>query len=135
MGLFSSKSSSSSAVTNQDQRVVADGGSVGLSGNNSTFNVLDGGIVSRAMDSLDTNFKLVQDGAGEGLSKILGLTENLFGKQLESASSMASTVQKSVADAYSQASSDAKGTIDNRTMIMLAGVAVVGLFFIVRKRA
>lgn len=133
--LFSSSNSSKATNTtnNYDQRVVADGGGIGLSGNGSTFNInqLDGGVVNRAIDSLDSNFKLVQDGAGEGFAALLGLTERLFDKSSEQQSSLSSLVNKSVLDAYSQASGDAKGTIDNRTIIALAVAAavVVGLIY------
>lgn len=136
MGLFSSSNSASSATYNYDQRVVADGGGIGLSGNSSTFNVnvLDGGVVNKAIDSLNTNFKLVNDGAGEGYASLLGLTERLFDKSAAQQSSMASLVNKSVLDAYGQASGDAKGTIDNRTLITLAIAAAVVVGFVYMRR-
>lgn len=138
LGIFggNSSSQSSSTTNNMDQRVVADGGSVGLSGNSSTFNIsqTDGGITARALDSLDKNFKLVNDSAGEGISSLLGAMKSMFETSTTQATSMAGTVEKNVLDAYRNAASDAKGTIDNKTIIALAvaGVAVVGFIYMRR---
>lgn len=132
MGLFSKNSSSASNVTeNYDQRVVADGGSVGLSGNSSVFNVLDNGIVSRGLDTVDRNFKLVNDSAGEGYAKLLGLTKSMFEKTTDQATAMAGTVEKNVLDAYRNAASDATNTIDNKTIIAI--VLVAGIAFVAWK--
>jgi uncharacterized BrkB/YihY/UPF0761 family membrane protein len=90
--------------------------------------------VGRALYSIDKNFKLVQDGAGEGYSNLLGLTERLYAKQSDQATQMAGTVEKNVLDAYRNAASDATNTIDNKTIIGLAVAAVVGLGFIYMRR-
>ena len=136
LGIFggNTKSSSSSTTNNFDHRVVADGGSVGLSGNNSVFNVTDAGITSRALDSVDKNFKLVSDSAGAGFAALLDATQSMFEKQSEQATAMAGTVEKNVLDAYRNAASDATGTIDNKTIIALAVAAVVAVVFINMRR-
>lgn len=136
LGIFggNTKSSSSSTTNNFDHRVVADGGSVGLSGNNSVFNVTDDGITARALDSVDKNFKLVSDSAGAGFAALLDTTQSMFAKQSEQATAMAGTVEKNVMDAYRNAASDATGTIDNKTIIALAVAAVVAVVFINMRR-
>lgn len=136
LGIFggNTKSSSSSTTNNFDHRVVADGGSVGLSGNNSVFNVTDDGITARALDSVDKNFKLVSDSAGAGFAALLDTTQSMFEKQSEQATAMAGTVEKNVLDAYRNAASDATGTIDNKTIIALAVAAVVAVVFINMRR-
>lgn len=127
MGLFSSSKSSNTQNTyNTDKRVVSDGGSVGLSGDGSTVNVLDGGAIGRAFDAFET----VQDGAGAGISALLQSAERLFmgaqagtAKTQELATQMAGTLERNVLEAYSNAASDKTSTIDNRTVVVL-GVAV-----------
>lgn len=138
MGLLSLGSSSSKTnqqTYNNDHRVVADGGSIGLSGNGSTFEVTDGGIVARALDTVDRNLKLVNDSAGDGYASLLGLTERLFKDNSERATAMAGTVEKNVIEAYRNASADASSTIDNRTIVVLglAAAAVVGFIYMKRK--
>lgn len=128
MGLFSSnKAIANNETNNLDLRVVADAGSIGLSGSNSTFNVLDGGVIAKAMDTM----KMVNDSAGEGYSKLLDVTKSMFDKNTEQASAMAGTVEKNVLDAYRNAASDATGSIDNKTI--LAIVVVAGLAFVAWK--
>ena len=135
MGLFSTnKSTSENTTNNYDQRVVADGGGIGLSGNSSVFNVMDGGTVSRALDSLDKNFKLVSDSGAAGLSSILSLQKTMFEKSTDQATAMAGTVEKNVLEAYRNAASDATNTIDNKTIIALAVAAVVGFGFIYMRK-
>lgn len=137
IGIFdsgNSESNSTSNTFNYDQRVVADGGGVGLSGNGSTFNVTDAGIAKRAFDSTDANFKLVTDSAGKGLSALLDATQSMFAKQSEQATAMAGTVEKNVLDAYRNAASDKTGTIDNKTIIALAVAAVVAVVFLNMRR-
>ncbi len=105
-----SSSSSQQTTNNYDNRVAVQGG-VGLA--NSSGNIItDGGIVSRALDTVDMNNAMLGDG---------------FGKLLEAGESLIGLTQKHVADAYSQAQTDVKGTIDNRTIIVLALAAAVVL--------
>lgn len=140
-----SSSSSSNTTNNYDKRVVTQDG-FGLSGDNNavsltttnttTNNVLDGGAiksaftfsgdtVERALDSVDTNNATLAEGYGaliEAADNLFNRGENLIGQ-----------TQQAVADAYSLAQNDKAGTIDNRTIIVLAAVGAVALFAL-RKR-
>lgn len=107
--------SSSAQTTNQaDKRVVVDSG-LGVSGDANVINVTDGGIVSRALDSIDLNNAT----NAAGFEQLLTAADRLFDR----GESLIGTTQKHVADAYAVASQEAKGTIDNRTIIVLAAVA------------
>lgn len=162
--LSSSKSSSSSLSTTetQDKRTVADGGSavnsfdrskvadgnatiLDLSGayaykgnNNVSVNFTDGGAVRSA---LDFAARAVDTVAGEGLDRILTLAGDLFEGAVASNDAAVSAVRAAYGDAgamvssaYAQADADKQGAIDNRTMIVLAVVAAVALFFVMGKK-
>lgn len=122
--------SESQANSQQDDRrnVVGEGG-FGISGDGSSINStsntyiqsVDREIVSRALDSVDISSAANRQGFEALLDtgrEMFNTTQGLIGQ-----------TQQSVADAYSMAQTDAKGTIDNRTIIVLAlaGVAVVVL--------
>lgn len=163
MGLFSSSSSKTTnnyaytpITTDEGIGLFADNSTVGVS---VTTNITDGGIVSRALDSVD----LATATTGAGYSKLLDTADSVFTKANKTAQSgldkaaasqtagfnaliatakdifnqgqnLIGTTQKSVADAYSQAQTDKAGTIDNRTIIVLAAAAVVGLYLLNKKR-
>lgn len=126
-------SESSQSTSNFDQRVAVQDG-VGLSGSSgnfiqtsSTYNVVDGGIVGRGLDTVDKTVKSALDAINvssannaDGFSKLLDITGDMFTKS----QGLIGQTQKSVADAYSMAQTDAKGTIDNRTIVV---IAVAGL--------
>lgn len=113
----SSSSSSRQTTNNTDKRLVTGEGSVGISSENSDISVnvetVDGAIVARALDSIDKNNAIL----GEGLDALFTKGEGLIG-----------ATQKAVADAYGQAQTDAKGTIDNRTITVLAVAGVAALW-------
>jgi hypothetical protein len=102
-------SSSSTSTTNTDKRLAVGDGGAGISGDNSqiVINSTDGAIVSRALDSVDSSSAL----QGDVFSKLLDVSQSLI-----------KSTQDSVAGAYTQATTDAKGSIDNKTIIVL-GVA------------
>ena len=108
-----SRSESSSATTNTDKRVAVDSG-VGLSGDNSSVVITDSGIVSRALDSVDTSSAMQAD----TFDKLLNVSERLIG-----------STQKSVSDAYSKATTDAKGSLDNKTIVILGVTAAAALAY------
>lgn len=115
------KSSSSSAQTtyNQDYRVAVQDG-IGLSAsNNNTITITDGGLVSRALDSVDLGNAINAD----GFTKLLQAAENLWDR----GETLIGTTQKHVADAYAVAQQEARGAIDQRTIVVLAVVAGVAL--------
>lgn len=135
-----SSSASSSDTYNTDRRVTTrDGlGITGDSNNVSVTNVsTDSGLVSRALDSVDrTNaingqgFTSLLSSNDKTLSGIFSLVNNTFNR----GEALIGQTQQAVADAYSQAQANKQGTIDNRTMIVLAMAAVAGLFVITRRK-
>lgn len=116
----SSSSSSSSTTNNTDKRqAVGDGGlAVSADSSSVSVNVTDGGIVSRALDSVD----VVNAIGAQGFSRLLDTATQMFNKS----EGLIGQTQKSVADAYDQAQLTAKGTIDNRTIIVIAVAGVIG---------
>lgn len=142
-------SSSSSQDTTQIQKQLAVDGGAGITGDNSsiTMNVTDGGLVSRALDSVDrsnaingegfnnlldastTNFRTLVNGNSDGFSQLIGTAEKLFNQ----GQNLIGQTQKSVADAYSQAQTTAKGTIDNKTIIVLAVAGAAAIVMANRK--
>ena len=114
-----SKSSSSQATTNNDNRVLVQDG-VGVSNSSgNVINITDGGTVARALDSVD----LASATAGEGFDKLLQVADDLFSRGQQ----LIGTTQQAVVDAYAQASQESRGSIDNRTIIVIAGVAAAAL--------
>ena len=118
-----SSSSSSNTTNNYDKRVVTNDG-FGLSGDNNMVSMLDGGAiksaftfssdtVGRALDSIDASNATL----GDGYNALINAGQNLIGQ-----------TQKAVADAYGQAQADKNGTIDNRTIIVLAAVGAAAVF-------
>jgi hypothetical protein len=102
-------SQSSADTINTDKRIVTGEGGLGVSGdgNSITLNSTDGEIVSRALDSVDSSAAL----QGDVFSKLLDVSQSLI-----------KSTQDSVAGAYTQATTDAKGSLDNKTIVIL-GVA------------
>jgi ElaB/YqjD/DUF883 family membrane-anchored ribosome-binding protein len=123
------KSSSNAATTNNtDKRLVTGEGSLGVSADNSsvTLNMLDGGIVSEALKTVQISDAISADGFG----KLLNVAESLFNQ----GQNLIGQTQSAVAQAYSQAQTDAKSTIDNRTVIVLGvAAAAVGIFALRKK--
>lgn len=117
MGLFSS--SRSNTTQNYEASPITVDEGIGIRSDRSTINIMDGGIVSRALDSIDRT----NAAAGVGWQSLLDAGESLIGQ-----------TQKHVADAYAQAKTNTAGTLDNRTLIALAAVAVAGLYFLKRSR-
>ena len=130
MGLFSSnKSSATNNTTNNDLRVVADGGGIGVSGSGNAISVLDGGAIARTFDSLD----LINKTNGQTYQDMLSTVASLFTKTSDALSTNASQTQANVLEAYRNAASDAGKTIDNRTIIVLAVAGAVLVYFMTRK--
>ena len=89
------RSSSSNASNQTDKRIAQESGAA-ISGDGSsiTINSVDGGIVARALDSVDASNAT----AGEGFTQLLGAAKELFNK----GESLIGTTQKNVVDAYAQ---------------------------------
>ncbi|MGV0983489.1 MAG: hypothetical protein ACOYB2_02975 [Limnohabitans sp.] len=114
-----SSSSSSNTTNNYDKRVVTNDG-FGLSGDNNTVTMttLDGGAIQKAFDFASANNAVL----GGGYDALINAGQNLIGQ-----------TQKAVADAYGQAQADKNGTIDNRTIIVLAAVGAAAVFALRKK--
>lgn len=154
MGLFSGSRSTSSQTTNNVDRRVAVQDGVGISGDGNSLqlfsetNVLDGGAIAeafgfskatsadalrttrdtfdRALDSIDTTSATL----GQGYSELLDAADALWNRSEK----LIGQTQQSVADAYVRAQDTARGTIDNRTIIVLAVVGAAALFLGTRGR-
>lgn len=121
-----SSSSSSNATTTTtyttDKRMVVDQG-IGITSDSSTVHVesMDAGIVNKALDTVAA----ADATAGEGFMRLLGLADKLF----EGAGSMIETTQATALAATQTAANDAKGAVDQKTIIILAGAAVAAFAF------
>lgn len=129
MGGGGSSSSSNATTTNTtDKRMVVDQG-IGISSDSSTVtvNALDGDIVKKALDTVAASDAT----AGAGFTQLLGLADKLFtgaGAMIDKTQS-ASIAQLETINA---AQANAQGTIDQKTMIVLA-VAAAGAVVLSRK--
>lgn len=151
MGLFGGGNSSSTTqntTNNYDKRVAVDSG-FGLSGDGNSVSIMstDADIVARALDSVDNNnaiygegFANLLDTSNSQFGKVVSANQDSFSKVLDTLKQMFNTsegligqTQKSVADAYDQAQNTAKGTIDNKTIIVLAVAGAVALVMISKK--
>lgn len=113
----SSSSSSTQSTINQDRRIVADGGGVGISADSSTvtINALDAGAIERALDFA----KASDQETGKTLNQVLGLAAGVFDKAGRSVDASA--------DRVAQAYSEARGTGTEKTVLIAAGLAVVAI--------
>lgn len=135
-GSFSAVDASTDARTfdYSDESVTTintlDGGAIAQAfgfGNNTVSNALGfaTGANNRAMDAIELSNATV----GAGFSQLLDVADGLFSRS----EGLIGQTQKAVADAYGQAQTDAKGTIDNRTITVLAVAGVAALFLLNRK--
>lgn len=134
-------SDSTQSSDNYDNRVAVQDG-VGLSSSNNNWidasrtsyvTVTDGGLVGRGLDTVDKaisgalNSVNVNNATNaEGFAKLL----DTAGEWFSQSQGLIGQTQKSVADAYAQAQTEAKGTIDNKTIMVIAVAAVAGLAFV-----
>ncbi|WP_151446725.1 hypothetical protein [Lacisediminimonas profundi] len=122
MGSSGSQSSANQSQTtyNTDKRITLQSG-VALSSENSTVNVetLDGAIVQRALDVVSN----ADATNGDSFSQLLSLADKI----ITGAGQLAISTQDSALKAYSQATTEKAGTIDNKTMIILGVAAAAAL--------
>lgn len=118
----SSSSSTSTTTHTTDKRLVVDAG-IGISSDASTVtvNALDAGIVNKALDTVAGADAV----AGQSFDKLLTLADKMFTQGFDTVS----TQQEQV----SAFAADVRGTIDGKTMMVLAVVAAVA--FIGSKKA
>lgn len=119
-----SSSSQSSTTQNTDKRIAVEQG-IGISSDSSTISVqaLDAGIVGQALETV----QLADATAGDGFNRLLGLADKLFAtgsKVLETG--QATTLAQ--VGALSQAQTDAKGNINQNTMVILAIAGVAAAY-------
>jgi len=123
-------------TNNYDQRVAVQDG-IGFSGSSNNAlnistttttnnNITDGGIVSRALDSIDINNAT----NAQGFQSLLGAAESLW----QRGEKLIGQTQQSVADAYMTAQTEAKGTLDNRTIAVIAVAGAAALAFASRRK-
>lgn len=150
MGASSSSASHSDTITTNSDNRIAFGtaaGQIGLSGiDNSAVSITtntsttDFGAVSRAFDSIDASNALY----GQGATALLASAERMFKasteqgstlaqKAIEQGSALAAQTQNAVAQAYSDAKTNSTGTIDNRTIIVLAVAGAAAVYAMSRK--
>lgn len=114
-------SKSSQSTSNYDNRVAVQDG-IGLSSSNgNTINVqtVDAEVVGKALDSVNISNALGAD----NFTKLLEAGKDMF----NTSQGLIGQTQKAVADAYGQAQNDKAGTIDNRTIIVLAVAGAAAL--------
>lgn len=121
-----SSSSSQQTTQNTDKRQAVESG-IAISSDSSTVNVqaLDGAIVQKALDTVS-----VADASNaQGFSQLLSLADKVISGAGSVIESTQATTLAQVA-ALNTASNDAKGSIDQKTMTILAvaGVAAVWAF-------
>jgi hypothetical protein len=117
-----SSSASMSTTNNLDKRLVVGDSALGITSDNSTLtlNMLDAGAIKGALDTVNMSNSI----AGDGYARLISAAENMF----NTSQGLIGQTQKSVADAYSIATTDKAGTIDNRTIIVLAVAGAAALF-------
>ena len=125
-----SSSSTSSTTQNYDKRIAVDTG-VGLSSDSSTINVqmTDAGIANKALETV----QLADATNSDGFGKLLGLADKLFVGAGEVIKTTQGTTLAQVG-ALSQAQTDAKGAIDQKTIIVLAVAGAAAAFAFARKK-
>lgn len=85
-----------------------------------------GGMLGTIKDTNKQAFTVVDsalDYSSESFSKLLQAQKSMF----DTSQGLIGQTQKSVADAYAQAQTEAKGTIDNKTIMVLGVAAAVAL--------
>lgn len=131
-------SSSTTHTTNIDRRVAVGDGGIGVSGDRNSIVVSDQGAISEAF-KFATNANALN---GQGFTKLLDASSannkdflSAATKIFNDGQGLIGQTQKSVADAYTVAQTTKQGTIDNKTMIVLAVAGVAALFTFKRGRA
>jgi len=122
-GSSSSSSSTSTSTQNTDKRQVVDNQSVGVSSDSSTVNVqmTDLGAIDKAMTMLNNG----GIGLQESFDKVVGLADVLLKGSLEAVKG----TNQVVSQAYETAENTQSGSIDQKTMIVLAGAAAAAFIF------
>lgn len=121
-GLCFGGSSSSAATTNNVDKRLVTGQGMGISADNSTVNVLDGGAIAQAIDLVKTT----DANAGKNYAQTLGLAKDFFTQSVAALDKSAAMVKDSgavVAAAYD----NAKGQGADAKFMAYGAMAVVAL--------
>lgn len=125
-GKSSSKSSSSSVTntTNIDRRQVVAEGAYGIAADGATVNIqtLDSGIVQSALDTVKANDAT----NGASFSQLLTLADKFLSGAGEVINKTQDTTIKQI-DQINTAANDQKGSVDQKTLMIVAGAAVAVL--------
>lgn len=123
-----SSSSSTNQTFNTDKRLITGESSIGVSADNSIVSITatDQGSIAeafgfgeRALETVELNNATL----GDGFSKLLETTENLF----NTGEKLIGQTGDRIKDAYQMAQVEAKGAIDNRTITVIAIAGAVAL--------
>lgn len=114
----SSSQDQETSYTDNRNAVQGDGGVSG-SGNSLSIVKTDGGAVARALDSID----IANANAGKSFENLLKASVAMF-------NTSSTAVSDGLVNAYSTAQADKAGSLDNRTIVILSGLAavVIGVF-------
>jgi hypothetical protein len=131
-GSTSSSSDQATTTTNTDRRIANESGVVATDGSAITVNetTLDPSIVNKALDFAG----IVDATNGDSFSKLLDTVDKLTTKTQDASTTLASKFQDNVMQAYSQAKADVTGSIDQKTMIVLAATAAAAMVFLKGKK-
>lgn len=130
-------SSNTTTTTNIDRRIAVGDGGIGVSGDHNSIVVSDQGAIDDAFKFADhanaingQGFTKLLDSAAANNKDFLSAATKIF----NDGQGLIGQTQKSVADAYALAQTTKQGTIDNKTIVVLALAAVGGLFAFNMKR-
>lgn len=126
----SAKTTNTTTTTNIDRRQVVAEGAMGIAADGATVNIesLDAGIINKAIDAISA----ADATAGQGFNGLLTLADKLFEGGASILDKTADTTLAQVA-ALNTASNDASGSIDQKTLVILGGVALGAAYFLGRR--
>jgi hypothetical protein len=132
MGLFSGGNRSSTSIANDLRSMNATGGEGSRNvsaGDGSIVSILDGGAIDAAFEAIAANDASV----GASFASLLGATKDILNTSTSAARAAYNDATGVAANAYSQAQADLKGGFDQKTIMVLAALALGALVFIKRK--
>jgi hypothetical protein len=120
----SSASTSTTNTTNIDRRQVVAEGAYGIAADGATVNIqtLDSGIVQSALDTVKANDAT----NGASFTQLLTLADKFLSGAGEVINKTQDTTIKQI-DQINTAANDQKGSVDQKTLMIVAGAAVAVL--------
>lgn len=132
MGLFSGGNRSSTSIANDLRSMNATGGADSRnvsSGDGSIVSILDGGAINAAFEAISANDASV----GKSFESLLSATKEILTTSTGAARAAYNDATVVASDAYSRAQADLKGSFDQKTILLLAGI-VGAVLVLMRKR-